>query len=230
MKRIAIASLLILASCSSAPQPLSIIPAAADFPLEIERDFLATFEHKDLGSTGMRSVAQSGKLFVMYIQDDTTGQKAVCDNLNGKTTCVDSLGTTLANDNAESLVRVTVKTVRRLIGREHSITAADSIESVTPPSDLRFEGSSKSYPPFSQFSEGQEDLKVNFCTTFTQNSEQERENMCYTDDVVVAYTYIQGTSIVPLSLSRTLYFYKEQTLTPEELKSLKEKMIANMVQ
>lgn len=228
MKRFIIPILLLLSSCTVANEPLSIIPQNTDYPLEIEKDFLATFEHKDLGSTGLRSVAQSGKLFVMSFTDDATGQKAVCDNLDGKSTCVDSLGTTLANDTADSIIRVTVKSVRRLIAREYSITAADKKESVTPPSDLRFDDTAKAYAPFAPFLTGKKDLKVDFCTTFTQNSESERENLCYAGDVVAAYTYVQGSSIVPLTLQRTLYFYKEQSLSQEELKTLKASMIEAM--
>lgn len=228
MKRIVIPMLLLLSSCTVNQDPLLILPKNTDYPLELQKDFLATFEHKDLGSTGLRSVAQSGKLFVLSFFDDATSQKAVCDNLDGKNTCVDSLGTTLTDDAADSIIRVTVKSVRRLIAREYSLSAADKKESVTPPSDLRFEDVTKAYAPFAPFSTGKKDLKVDFCTTLTQNSESERENLCYADDVVAAYTYVQGSSIVPLTLQRTLYFYKEQSLSQEELKTLKASMIEAM--
>lgn len=230
MKRTFLLSLVFLVGCSSSTGLMSIVPVDKEYPLEIKKDFLATFEHRDLGSTGMRYVAQSGKLFVLALQDDTTGQKAVCDNLEGTTKCVDVLGTTLDEESASSIIRVTVKSVRRLIGREHTLINPDTVETKTPPKDLTLAEDGKVYSPFAQYSVGKATLVVDSCTSLSQNNDTEKESLCYSKNVVAAYTYIQGSSIIPLTISRTLHFFKEQTLTSEEMKVIKTAMVENMKQ
>ncbi len=219
---------LTLVSCGTAKEALSILPADSSYPMGVAKDFLTTFEHTDLGSTGMRSVAQSGKYFVMYFKDDTTGQKAVCDNLDEKVQCIDSVDTTLAEDSTDTIVRVTAKSVRRLIAREHSITSPDNTETITPPTSTQANTADTLFAPFEAYAEGKKNLSMDYCVVLSQNSAQESESLCYAGELVSSYVYIQGSSIIPLMIQRTLHFYKDQTLTQEELRSLKSTMITEM--
>lgn len=224
MKKIVLllASLSIFTGCSVFDTPSLPVThkTASGSAFQLEKNFIVAIAESNQNMPSTLIVAKSDSHFVLYKKDTTS--LSVCDNLSNTLRCAST--NHLSQDQIDTLMRVSTKTLWRLLGQETTlkdteVTVSGSIPKFTISDPAKLPQGFKQY-----FTESSTD-SVDTCLTSKKSSEQEA--ICTWKDITVLYKY-SDTSDLPVASVRAIFSYAERDLSMDELQALHTSLLSEI--